>query len=139
MTTENPRVLRLTGSALNKINFGIKLPVQQQPTPTTPAAAKTHQSGKTVQKVGGVSVNRTTVKVDLKEDFFVSNSIQIQTRNASVLDQIATAVKEHGSAQVTVKVTNNNIGLAKLRANAVRRALHKKLDNLMGHVKVNTQ
>ena len=30
-TTENPRVLRITGTALNKINFGVKLPVQDAP------------------------------------------------------------------------------------------------------------
>jgi len=64
---------------------------------------------------------------------------QLKTQgNSAVLDKVVEAVKKHGSAQINVIVHNNNLRLAKLRANAVRRALHKKLGNLMGHVRVNT-
>jgi uncharacterized repeat protein (TIGR01451 family) len=120
-TTENPRVLRITGTKLNKINFGVKLPVQQQQTPHT------HERQEVAKTM--------TVAVELKDDFFVANSTQIQARNSTVLDKIASSIKQHGSGHIKV-LSAGDAGLAKLRANSIRRALHGKLGNMMGHVKV---
>uniref|UniRef100_UPI00262B90E6 Calx-beta domain-containing protein n=1 Tax=uncultured Cocleimonas sp. TaxID=1051587 RepID=UPI00262B90E6 len=132
-TTENPRVIRVTSSALSKINFGIKLPVQQAP--QTKATKQAVQ--KSASKVGGVSTN--TVEVMLKSNFFETNSSTVLKGNQKVLDDIATAVKKHGSAYVQIMADKENATLSKLRANSVRKALHKRLGNLMGHVKVESK
>ncbi|WP_207907094.1 Ig-like domain-containing protein, partial [Cocleimonas flava] len=126
-TTENPRVLRVTSSALSKINFGIQLPNQQ--------SSNTQSTEKSAPKVGGVIESEMTVEVILKSDFFVSNQVNILAGNLKVLDEIAAAVKEHGSAIIQIK-SGKNKALTRLRANVVRKALHKKLGNLMGQVKV---
>ncbi|RVU84672.1 DUF11 domain-containing protein [Leucothrix sargassi] len=140
-TTENPRVLRITGHKLNKINFGVKLPIQQQRIPHThenikpvaPIAKAQTQAPSTAK-----TAKTFSVEVELKDDFFDANSIQIQARNKNVLDQIADSIKQHGSGHITI-VSTNDAGLAKRRANSIRRALHGKLGNLMGHVKVDTR
>ncbi|PWQ98013.1 DUF7507 domain-containing protein [Leucothrix arctica] len=138
-TTENPRVLRITGTKLNKINFGVELPVELQKVPHThehkdvvKQAAPTKVPAKTQAKPQAKAM---TVEVDLKDDFFEPNSVQIQARNNAVLDRIANSIKQHGSGHIKI-LSNGNAGLAKLRANSVRRALHGKLGNMMGHVKV---
>jgi hypothetical protein len=76
------------------------------------------------------------VNVDLQDDFFVVGSTQIQGRNAEALDQIAQSIQQHGSGHIKIMPAANNAGLARLRANQVRRALHGKLGNLMGNVYV---
>ena len=151
-TTENPRVLRVTGAALNKINFGVQLPVKQQQKPltqsSTPVQTLTQPS---VEDAANAALKRALnkikfdvpvqmmVEVDLKDDFFVANSADVQVNNLAVLDQIAERVKQHGSGHIRVMSADNDAGLAKLRANSVRRALHGKLGNLMGYVMVENQ
>jgi len=151
-TTENPRVLRVTGGALNKINFGVQLPVKQQQMPlnqsrtpvqtlTQPSvkAAATAALDKVLNKIRLNVPVQMMVEVDLKDDFFVVNTTDVQARNVAVLDQIAERIKQHGSGHIRIVSTDNAVGLAKRRANGVRRALHGKLGNLMGYVTVEHQ
>jgi len=134
-TTENPRVLRITSSALGKINFGIKLPVQQQ-------APKAHGTYKAPKKAGGVKATQENiVEVSLNDDFFVTNQATVLAKYQTVIDDIAAKIRQHGQGQVVIKTGTgaNAKRLATLRANAVRKLLHRQLADMMGHVQVITQ
>ncbi len=117
MTTENPRVLRLTGTALEKINFGVKL----------------------YQKPVG-----QTVKVELNEAFFDGAGHHIKASHHEVMDDIANKIKQYGRGHITIDVVAQSgmnaqarRVLAQRRAHSVKTYLLKRLGSqLMTAVKV---
>ena len=142
-TTENPRVLRLTGAALNKINFGVKLPVQASPyrNQSQPAQYRT-ETRKTV-KTRQVPVYQS-VDVNLGSIFFDKDKHNIRRDQRGVMDDIASKIQRYGRGHITIDAFTDsrhnakyNIALATRRANTVRAELHKRLGSkLMRNVKV---
>jgi len=142
-TTENPRVLRLTGAALNKINFGVKLPVQASPysSQSQPAQYRT-ETRKTV-KTRQVPVYQS-VDVNLGSIFFDKDKHHIRADQRGTMNDIASKIQRYGSGHITIDAFTDsrhnakyNIALATRRANTVRAELHKRLGSkLMRNVKV---
>ena len=142
-TTENPRVLRLTSDALNKINFGVKLPVQAQPQRHEISEAKyqTQTRNKTITRQ--VPVYKV-VKVNLGSIFFDKNNSEIRADQRGNMNLLISRIKSHGKGHITIDAHTDsrhtaayNIKLANRRAQTVRRELQKSLGNqLMRQVKV---
>jgi len=142
-TTENPRVLRITGSALNKINFGVKLPRQ--------AAPQRHiQQGAVYKKALRKHVTKRTVPVyqsvdvNLGSIFFDKDKYHIRPNQRGIMDDIANKIERYRRGHITIDAFTDsrhnaqyNIKLAERRANTVRAELHKRLGSkLMRQVKV---
>jgi hypothetical protein len=121
-TTENPRVLRLTGTGLNKINFGIKLPVQAQQAPVKGGAQAISNSA---QKVGGVSSK--VVRVEIGNSFFERGSAVIKPSQMSNIQLLADSIKQHGKADITVDTQGAAKPVIYKRAQAIRQALYQLL------------
>ena len=142
-TTENPRVLRLTGTALNKINFGVKLPIQAEPIRHIKQDAKYRTETKTITKSHKVPVYRS-VDVNLGAIFFDTDNDHIRADQRGVMDDIANKIKQYGHGNITIDAYTDsrhtakyNITLANRRAHSVRTELMKRLGNkLMQNVKV---
>ncbi len=142
-TTENPRVLRLTGAALNKINFGVKLPVQASPysNQSQPAQYRT-ETRKTVT-TRQVPVYQS-VDVNLGSIFFDKDKHNIRRDQRGVMDDIASKIQRYGRGHISIDAFTDsrhnakyNIKLAHRRANTVRAELQKRLGSkLMRNVKV---
>jgi hypothetical protein len=118
LTTENPRVIRISSGALHKVNFGVKFPEAKQPVPHAGAA--------------------NTVEVTLQEDFFIPNGVTVQPQNRIAIDEIVTAMQQNGGGTVRIKLgqSASSIVLGRARANLIRQQLHQRLGNLMGKVTV---
>jgi len=58
-----------------------------------------------------------------------------------VIDDITAKIKQHGQGKIVIKTGTgaNAKRLATLRANAVRKLLHRQLSDMMGHVSVITE
>ena len=138
LTTENPRVMRLTGAALNKINFGVKLPTQQQQAPHKGGHAHSTVKHSATEQRSNASSKANVVEVALEDNFFVPNAATILPKNKPALDEIVSALILHNGGQVIIKAgqDNRSIVLAKARANSVRKLLHHRLGNVMGRVTV---
>ncbi|MEB8434566.1 Ig-like domain-containing protein, partial [Cocleimonas sp. KMM 6892] len=142
-TTENPRVLRLSSTALNKINFGIKLPVQDAPVRTikSPAKYQTQSRKRTITKQ--VPVYKT-VEVGLGSIFFDKDKHNIRADQRGNMDLLVSRIKRHGKGHITINAYTDsrhtaqyNIALANRRADTVRQELQKRLGStLMRQVKV---
>lgn len=93
VTTENPRVVRLTAGKMTKINFGASL--------------------------GRV------VRLSLKDNAFVSNSLQLKEQWSKGLDQLIGVLKqEHSTLRVTY--TTKNLKAARQRMNAVQEEITRR-------------
>ena len=142
-TTENPRVLRLTGSALNKINFGVKLPVQAVPERQIKRSATYKTETRKHIKTHQVPVYQS-VNVNLGSIFFDKDKFHIRADQRGIMDDIANKIQRYGSGHITIDAFTDarhniryNIKLAEKRANTVRGELHKRLGSkLMRNVKV---
>jgi uncharacterized repeat protein (TIGR01451 family)/fimbrial isopeptide formation D2 family protein len=119
MTTENPRVLRLTGTALEKINFGVKLLDKERS-------------------------ESQTVRVELNSDFFKATGHHIKATHHEVMDDIANKIKQYGQGHIIVDVVTqsgmtaqDSLLRAKRRAHSVKTYLLKRLGSqIMARVKV---
>jgi uncharacterized repeat protein (TIGR01451 family) len=117
-STENPRVLRITGGLMNKINFGVQLPAQL--------------------------VSEKTAHIKLGEVFFDTDSAEIKLENRPMLEKIAAAIRHYRCGVITVTghsdergSTDHNQRLGERRASSVKRALGKLLDpELLDEVEV---
>ncbi|MEB8432362.1 SpaA isopeptide-forming pilin-related protein [Cocleimonas sp. KMM 6892] len=135
-TTENPRVMRLTGTSLNKINFGIQLPVEKQVAPETYTSSKIQSSSKTAPKVGGGSSK--VVRVEVGDSFFEHNSHVIKTAQMRNIKLLADHVKQYGRAEIDVKAEGVAKQIVYKRAQSIRQALYKLLGaKTMKSVKIN--
>jgi CshA-type fibril repeat protein len=116
-TTENPRVLRLTGTALEKINFGVKLAPQRLD---------------------------QTAEANLKSSFFDAGRDSIKARNLGAMDNIARSIKQYGQGRIIIGLsrqsglnTEARLDLAKRRAYSVQTYLLERLGHqLMTRVRV---
>jgi len=142
-TTENPRVLRITSSALNKINFGVKLPVQKAPNYSV--QGKAQYKTETVKRVTTRQVPvYKTVNVNLGSIFFDKDKHHIRSDQRGIMDDIANKIEQYGSGHITIDGYTDsrhnvryNIALAERRANTVKAELQRRLGNkLMRNVRV---
>jgi uncharacterized repeat protein (TIGR01451 family) len=142
-TTENPRVLRLTGAALNKINFGVKLPGQVAPQTHVKAPAKYEVQTRRSVVSKQVPVYKT-VEVKLGSIFFDKDKHHIRADQRGNMELLAARIKRYGKGHITIDAFTDsrhnaqyNIALAKRRANTIRFELQKRLGaRLMQQVKV---
>ncbi len=110
-TTENPRVLRITQGIMNKINFGIKLPVQVMP--------------------------EKEVKVNLGEVFFEPGKPAIRQGYGSKIEEIANAIRVYRCGRITVVLENTGEDLARRRVERLHDALKEHLgETIMRDVKI---
>jgi len=132
-TTDNPYLLRLDNSALNRMNFGVQLPgeVDSVSHHCEPALAAA----------------RSVVEVRLETSFFDKNSVSVTAAQRGIVDAIADAVREHRAANIIVATTADHeetdvsaIELAKRRASAIRELLLSRLGvGLMADVVVESE
>jgi uncharacterized repeat protein (TIGR01451 family) len=117
-STENPRVLRITGGLMNKINFGVQLPAQLE--------------------------SEKTAHIKLGEVFFDTDSADIKLENRPMLEKIAAAIRHYRCGVITVTGHTDERGrkeynqqLGERRASSVKRALGELLDReLLDEVEV---
>ena len=142
-TTENPRVLRITNTALNKINFGIKLPIQNAPKRQVRSAAKYEKQTRKRTVTREVPVYKT-VEVNLGSIFFDKDKHHIRADQRGNMDLLVSRIKRYGKGHITIDAFTDsrhtaeyNIALAQRRAHSVRQVLNERLgSSLMRHVKV---
>ena len=129
-TTENPYVLRLDSSALNKMNFGVLLPERpdKYATACEPQLAAAYK----------------VVEVKLGSVFFDTDDASVRADQKGVVADIVKALREYGGGEITISANTDsrasyqyNIELAERRANTIRDAIRLALgDKLMGNVSV---
>ncbi|MDH3900078.1 MAG: OmpA family protein, partial [Gammaproteobacteria bacterium] len=120
-TTENPRVIRITGGLMNRINFGVRLPDQALP--------------------------EKTVRVRVGEVFFETGSAEIRSGYRATVEKMAEAIRRYRCGVITIeghtdtrgsRTYNQALGLR--RAESVEQALRKLLgDALMQEVEIQVQ
>jgi uncharacterized repeat protein (TIGR01451 family) len=115
LTTENPRVLRITNGGLNTMRFGVQLPVKD-PAPVT-----------------GVHTKRA-VEVKLGSVFFDTDKHNIRADQRGAIADIIKHLKAYGSGRILIQAHTDarnsrayNIALAKRRARTVERELRSAL------------
>ena len=129
-TTENPYVLRLDNSALNKMNFGVLLrePQDKYSTACEPQLAAAYK----------------TVEVSLGAVFFDTDDASIREDQRGVVADIIKALRDYGGGEITIGANTDsrashqyNIELAERRAKSVRDVIRRALgDELMSDVKI---
>ncbi len=142
-TTENPRVLRITGAALNKINFGVKLPVQAPPARRVQKEAVYQMEDKKTITRQKVPVYKS-VDVNLGSIFFDKDKHHIRADQRGNMDLIAKQIRQYGRGHIIIDAYTDsrhrakyNVQLARRRAFTVRSELQKRLGKLlMNNVKV---
>ncbi len=128
VTTENPRVYRITAGQLNRIDFGVKLPKQ------TPFVAK-------VEKTRNVD---ETVRIEIGSIFFDSDKACIRPDQVCELDKIAKTIRKYRGGKITITGNTDarapkwyNTKLAKRRAQTVYKELRYRIGkDLMKRVKI---
>ena len=115
LTTENPRVLRITNGGLNTMRFGVQLPVKD-PAPVTGAHTK------------------RAVEVKLGSVFFDTDKHNIRADQRGAIADIIKHLKAYGSGRILIQAHTDarnsrayNIALAKRRARTVERELRSAL------------
>ena len=129
-TTENPYVLRLDNSALNKMNFGVLWPepVDKYSTACEPQLAAAYK----------------TVEVSLGSVFFDTDDASIREDQRGVVADIIKALRDYGGGEITIDAHADsrssyqyNIDLAERRAKTIRDVISQALgDELMSDVKI---
>ena len=129
-TTENPYVLRLDNSALNKMNFGVLL---REPQDTYSAACEPQ-----------LATALKTVEVNLGSVFFDTDDASIREDQRGVVADIIKALRDYGGGAITIGANADsrasyqyNIALAERRAQTIRDVISRALgDELMTDVSV---
>ncbi len=118
LTTENPRVIRITNSALNVMNFGVSVP---EPTPSMAAARP---------------ASRRIVQVQLGSVFFDTDKHGIRADQRGAVQDIITKLKKFQRGHILIEAHTDrrhskeyNIALAERRARTVERELRGILGN----------
>ena len=129
-TTENPFVLRLDGSALNRMNFGVELPEGEDryAVGCEPQLAAAYQ----------------TVEVNLGSVFFDTDDASVREDQRGIVNDITDALRKYGGGDIIIEAhTDNrasykyNIALAERRAKTIRKILRTRLGRkLMSTVNV---
>jgi len=129
-TTENPYVLRLDNSALNKMNFGVLLP-----------EPKDEYSGACEPQLAAAY---KTVEVSLGSVFFDTDDATIREDQRGVVADIIKALRDYGGGEITIGANTDNrssyqynIDLAERRAKTIRDVISRALGaELMSDVNV---
>lgn len=129
-TTENPYVLRLDSSALNKMNFGVLLPENSD----RYAAACEPQ----------LAAAYKTVEINLGSVFFDTDDASVREDQRGVVADIIKALHEYGGGAITISANTDkrasyqyNIALAERRAKTIRDVIRRALgDELMSKVSI---
>ncbi|AKC86671.1 hypothetical protein WQ53_07755 [Pseudoxanthomonas suwonensis] len=103
LTTENPKVRRITGGVPTRFDFGVRLPEQ-------------------------VIEGRRDVEMTLGTVVFAPGSAQVQARYLAVVDSMAEQVRRHGGGEVVIDASGETGALALARAAAVQALLGERLD-----------
>jgi len=127
LTTENPRVLRITNAALNTMRFGVKLPAQVAPAGSEP-----------------VKVRNAKVEANLGSVFFDTDMHNIRADQRGVVQDIIKRIKQFKHARILIEAHTDsrhnqdyNVALAERRARTVEAELRRVLgDALMENVSV---
>ena len=134
LTTENPRVLRLTGTALNKINFGVRLPVEAaEAVPEDIASPQAQSTSQPTKKTR--TAKRVVVALD--GSFFDQGRSSIRADQVEGLNHIAASIKKYGRATLIIDDVQAGRKLATYRANTLKFELQKRLGSkLMRDVEI---
>ena len=130
-TTENPRVYRITSGQLNRVDFGIKLPKQEDFT-------------------GKKEITRKIVKIvniKIGSIFFDSDKACIRPDQVCEMDKIAQTIRKYRGGKITIVGNTDarapkwyNTKLAKRRAETVYKELRHRLGkDLIRKVKITYQ
>lgn len=129
-TTENPYVLRLDSSALNKMNFGVLLP----------EGSDRYTSVCEPQMAAASKI----VEVNLGSVFFDTDDASVREDQRGVVSDIINALREYGGGAITISANTDNrasyqynIALAERRAKTIRDVISRALgEDLMSEVTV---
>jgi len=127
MTTENPRVMRITNSALNTMRFGVRLPAQEKPAGAAPVEAR-----------------KADIEARLGSVFFDTDMHNIRADQRGVVQDIIKRIRQFKRARIVIEAHTDarhnmdyNVALAERRARTVENELRKVLgDKLMKNVSV---
>ncbi len=136
-TTENPYVLRIVNTGLNRMNFGVQV-----------------DHGRTDQYARGLaSCHRATepapvegfsVEVNLGSVFFDTDKANVRTDQAGIVEDIIAKLREYGGGTIVIEAFTDsrasaayNLELAERRAQTIREKIRAALgDDLMQQVSV---
>jgi len=133
-TTENPYVLRIVNTTLNKINFGVHVPAEDP-----------YVNG-SINACNENTVDREDrhVEISLGAVFFDTDKHDIRADQRGIVLDMVNKLREYGGGQILIQAHTDsrgtkeyNLGLAEKRAQAVRRVLSESLgDELMQLISV---
>ncbi len=143
-STENPRVMRITGSVLNRINFGVVLPEIDVPVSRIETTVPAHMAYKDT-----LQVNTTTVPVDggdIPSINFDSGKSGVSDETLHQIDSLIHQLEDKENVRVqatghtdpvrllpdTAKIYGDNQGLSEARAEVVAQTIRSsgKLRNI---------
>jgi len=106
-TTENPRVLRITPSLMNKINFGVQLHAKPPP--------------------------RRRLTVTLDDAFFKQGRAEVRRDQLRIVAEIALAIQRHGAGTIRISLGSGHgsphgLSLGAQRARQILELLREQLD-----------
>jgi len=123
-TTENPYVLRIVNTSLNKINFGINVPA------TDPYKDKTNRLCDQTAK----ATEHQHVEISLGAVFFDTDKHDIRADQRGIVLDMVNKLREYGGGQILIQAHTDsrgtkeyNLALAEKRAQAVRQVLSESL------------
>ena len=136
-TTENPYVLRIVNTGLNRMNFGVQ--VDHGKADRFARGVALCSSGQEYE-----STQDAVVEVSLGSIFFDTDSAKVRADQAGIVEDIVTKLREYGGGTIVVEAhadsrgsAQYNLDLAERRANAIRTRLRDALgDKLMESVSV---
>ncbi len=124
-TTENPYVLRILNSSLNKINFGVRYPeVDPYKAKGNALCADPDNSQTTLQ----------TVEVNIGSVFFNVNEATVRDDQRGIVLDMANKLREYGGGQIVIESHTDssgsasyNLELSRKRAENIRKILSEHL------------
>lgn len=127
-TTENPYLLRIVNSSLNKINFGVLVPENDQ---------YLGRVSELCAPAEGEPEFRT-VEVSLGSVFFNTNQHEVRDDQQGIVLDIVNKLREYGGGTILIEAHTDstgdaqyNLDLAERRAETIRRILEDKLGSEM--------
>jgi len=123
-TTENPYVLRIVNTSLNKINFGVHVPSED---PFRNGSSLTCDTADELHEYQHVEISLGSV-------FFDTDKHEIRDDQRGIVLDIVNKLREYGGGQIVIQAHTDsrgsieyNLNLAERRAQSVRRVLSKSL------------
>ena len=123
-TTENPYVLRIINASLNKINFGVNVPVEDPYLSAPDYLCAGDQESKEFQ----------SVEVNLGSVFFDTDKYDVREDQRGIIIDIVKKLREYGGGEIVIEAHTDsrgsseyNIKLAERRASTIRKILSDNL------------